>query len=259
VKQLGGALGGVLLLILAVPIAVLAFSASPSQIRMGIGDPMFLPAFWLSLRTTGVSLVLIVLSGTPVAWWLARSESRAARIVGLIVHLPIIMPPAVIGIALLQTIGRQGLLGPALDSMGVRIAFTEAAVVLAQVIIAAPFYVQAARNAFAAVRPAHLEAARALGDSRAGAVWRVALPIALPGLITGASLAWARALGEFGATLLFAGNLSGQTQTLPLAIFTALEADVRLAVVFAVVLAALGAVLLLGLRALARLRLPRTR
>lgn len=258
-RMLGGTLGGLALVFLLLPIAALIFSVSPGQIRMGLDDAAFAPAFWLSLRTTAISLVIIVMTGTPIAWWLARRDTRLARAIGLIVNLPIIMPPAVIGIALLQTFGRQGLLGATLQDLGIRVVFTEMAVVLAQVIIAAPFYIQAARNAFAAVNAHHLEAARALGDSRAGAIWRVAVPIALPGLVTGASLAWARALGEFGATLLFAGNLSGSTQTLPLAIFTALEADVRLAVVFAVVLVALGAVLLLGLRVLSRVRLPRTR
>lgn len=258
-RWLGGALGGVLLAGLVLPIVLLAVSTTPAELRDGLGDPLFAPAFWLSLRTSALSLGLIVLTGTPIAWWLARRQTRLARGVGLVVNLPIILPPAVIGIALLQTFGRQGALGPLLDRLDLHLAFTEAAVVLAQVIIAAPFYIQAARNAFAAVQPAHLEAARALGASRGQAAWRIGLPIALPGLVTGACLAWARALGEFGATLLFAGNLSGQTQTLPLAIFTALEADVRLAVVFALVLAALGAVLLLGLRRVVRERLPTTR
>ncbi len=158
------------------------------------------------------------------------------------------IPPAVIGVALLQTFGRRGLLGPSLDAVGVAVPFTESAVMLAQVVVSAPFFVQAAANAFRKVELDLLIVARTLGASRATAFFRVALPVALPGLVVGASLAWARSLGEFGATLLFAGNMPGETQTMPLAIFSALEADVRVAVVFSLVLAGLGAVLLLTLR-----------
>ena len=246
--SLGSLFAGILVVLLALPLIALVVSSSPAQLGAGLRHPMFGPALWLSLRTTLVSLALTVVLGTPLAWWIASSRSRLARVVEIVVELPVVIPPAVVGIALLETFGRQGLLGPALDGLGVRVPFSTSAVVLAQVVVASPFYVQAAANAFAKVEPDTLLVARTLGASSGAAFLRVALPIAGPGLIVGASLAWARALGEFGATLLFAGNLGGKTQTMPLAIFSALESDLELAVVFALVLAAVGALLLVGLR-----------
>ena len=191
---------------------------------------------------------MIVVTGTPLAWWIATSTGRAARVVEVLVDLPIVIPPAVMGVALLQTFGRRGLLGPALSGVGLDVAFTERAVLLAQIVVSAPFFVQAAANAFRRIDVDMLIVARSLGASPNAAFFRVAVPIALPGLVVGASLAWARALGEFGATLLFAGNLTGRTQTMPLAILTALESDVRLAVVFSLVLAGMGTLVLVGLR-----------
>jgi molybdate transport system permease protein len=241
-------LGFTLVLLLSLPLAALALSASPDDLRTGVASPLFAPALALSLRTTLVSLVVTVLTGTPLAWWLATSSSRTARAVEVVVDLPIVIPPAVIGVALLQTFGRRGLLGPPLDALGVGVPFTERAVLLAQVVVSAPFFVQAAANAFRKVDLDILIVARTLGASPTRAFFRIAIPIARPGLVVGASLAWARALGEFGATLLFAGNLPGRTQTMPLAILSALESDVRVAIVFSLVLAALGTILLIGLR-----------
>lgn len=250
IRLAGRLLGGALVALLALPLVALALSATPEAIAAGLASPLFAPALWLSLRTTAISLLVTVLCGTPLAWWLATTRRRAARVIEVLVELPIVMPPAVIGIALLYAFGRQGLLGPMLDGIGVRLPFTEAAVIVAQVVVAAPFFVQAAANAFRDIDDDLLIVARTLGASPAGAFARVAIPVALPGLAVGASLAWARALGEFGATLLFAGNLGGRTQTMPLAIFSALERDVRVALVFALVLAAVAGVLLLGLRLL---------
>ncbi|MEM1349103.1 MAG: molybdate ABC transporter permease subunit [Myxococcota bacterium] len=232
--------------LLALPLLALASSVSLSSLNKGLAHPMFWPALWLSLRTTLTTLSLTILLGTPLAWWLARSDTRLAGAVEVLVELPIVVPPAVVGVALLQAFGRQGLLG-------LPIPFTTAAVVLAQLVVASPFYVRAGASAFAELDPDTLLVARTLGAGPNEAWARVALPMAMPGLIAGASLAWARALGEFGATLLFAGNLSGVTQTMPLAIFTALERDVELATVFALALAALGALLLVVLRAAPKL------
>ncbi|MEM9195780.1 MAG: ABC transporter permease [Myxococcota bacterium] len=243
-----GLLGGTLLVLLMLPVVALALSTSLDDLREGAAHPLFGPALWLSLRTTLKSLALTVVLGTPLAWWLASSRSRWTRVAGVVVDLPIVIPPAVLGIALLQTFGRQGLFGPVLDTAGITLPFSEHAVVLAQLVVSSPFFVQAAANAFRKVDPDMLTVARTLGASSFGAFVRVGLPVALPGLIAGASLAWARALGEFGATLLFAGSHSGTTQTMPLAIFSALEADVRLAVVFSLVLAGMGAALLALLR-----------
>lgn len=244
------AAAALLLALLVLPLAALLLSSSPAELWAGAAHPHFAPALALSLRTSAMALALTLLAGTPLAWWLARSRSGWGRAVELAVELPVVIPPAVVGVALLQTFGRGGLLGPALAALGLALPFSERAVVLAQLVVAAPLYVLAAANAFRRVEPDALLVARTLGASPTAAVLRVAVPIALPGLLVGASLAWARALGEFGATLLFAGNLVGETQTLPLAIFAALESDVRLAVVFAVALAALAGLLLLGLRLL---------
>ncbi len=246
--SVGILLAASLVVILVLPLLALGLSATPADVRAGIGSPLFGPALWLSLKTTGLSLVVTVVTGIPLAWWLATSSSRLARGVELLVELPIVIPPAVVGVALLQAFGRRGLLGPLLEDLGITLPFTGNAVVLAQIVVSAPFLVQAAANAFRKVEPDLLIVARTLGASPTAAFLRVAVPVALPGLVVGASLAWARSLGEFGATLLFAGNMPGTTQTMPLAIFSALESDVRVAVVFSLVLAALGTMLLLALR-----------
>lgn len=252
-------LGGALFVVLLLPLVALLVSSSPAELAAGAASPLFAPALALSLRTTLLSLLLIVVTGTPLAWWLASSPSRVTRVAEVIVDLSIVIPPAVVGVALLRALGRRGLLGPALEQLGVTLPFTATAVVLAQVVVAAPFYVQAAANAFRKVDLDLLIVARTLGATRARAFTRVAVPVALPGLVAGASLAWARALGEFGATLLFAGNFRGTTQTMPLAILSALESDVRVAVVFSLVLVALGGLLLTALRLAPRLWARRER
>ena len=237
-----------LVMVLLLPVVGLFVSPSAADVVAGAKHPLFAPALWLSLQTSVLTLGLIVVMGTPLAWWLANSSSPTARVVELVVNLPIVIPPAVIGVGLLQVFGRRGLLGPWLESVGLSVPFSSAAVVIAQVVVAAPFFVQAGANAFRKVDDELMVVARTLGESGPGAFLRVALPIALPGLIAGASIAWARGLGEFGATLLFAGNMTGETQTMPLAIYTALESDVRAAVVMSMLLAAVGVLLLVALR-----------
>ncbi len=244
----GQALSLALLGLLLLPIAALLLSSSPADVSAGMAHRLFWPALALTMRTTLISLALIILTGTPLAWWLATTTSRRARVVEIVVDIPIVIPPAVIGVALLQALGRRGLLGPLLEQLGIVIPFTSAAVVIAQIVVAAPFYVQAAATAFRKVDADLLLTARTLGASPASAFLQLAVPIALPGLSAGAALAWARSLGEFGATLLFAGNLTGTTQTMPLAIYTALESDVRAALAIALVLAGVAVVLLFGLR-----------
>lgn len=246
-----------MLAILAVPLIALAGASSPGDVAAGARHPLFAPALWLSTRTTAFTLVVIVLAGTPLAWWMAARPGRGARLVETLVDLPIVVPPAVMGIALLEAFGRNGLFGPALSSLGLQIPFTTTAVVTAQVVVSAPFYIQAAAAAFRRIDEDLLIVARTLGHSPSGAFLRVAVPLALPGMVAGAALAWARALGEFGATLLFAGNLAGSTQTMPLAIYTALESDARVAVALALVLVAASALLLIPLRAIPTLMVRR--
>ena len=241
-----------MLALLAVPLIALAGASSPTELLAGVRHPLFGPALRLSALTTTASLALVVATGTPLAWWIATRPRRRVRWAESLVDLPIVIPPAVVGIALLETFGRNGLFGPALAAAGVRVPFTTAAVVLAQVVVSAPFFVQAAAAAFRRVDQELLIVARTLGQTPAGTFFRVAVPLAAPGVAAGAALAWARAMGEFGATLLFAGNLPGTTQTMPLAIYTALESDTRAAVALALVLAAAGGLLLLPLRFAAR-------
>ncbi|MGF1508051.1 MAG: ABC transporter permease [Myxococcota bacterium] len=241
-------LSGVLLFFMALPVVALVLSSSPVQIWAGLQNPLFLPAFRLTLITTGVSLGLVALTGTPLAWWLASRPDPASRMVRVLVDIPIVLPPAVMGVALLQAFGRRGLLGPVLEAAGLHIPFTTAAVVLAQVVVSAPFFVQSAVSAFRTVDFDALVVARTLGASAHDAFFQVALPAAAPGLVSGCALAWARSAGEFGATLLFAGNLTGTTQTLPLAIYTALESDLEVAVALSLILSATSVVVLVSLR-----------
>jgi molybdate transport system permease protein len=244
------ATSGALLLLatLLVPMLGLLLSASPAELWAGLKHPAVVPALWLSARTSFVALALVTLLGTPLAYWLAKTRSAAAELVSLAIDLPIVVPPAVVGIALLFTFGQRGLVGPAFAALGWRIPFSSSAVVLAQIVVSAPFYLQSAATAFRKVDVDSMIVARTLGASAPMAFARVAVPIALPGLLSGAALCWARSLGEFGATLVFAGSLSGVTQTMPLAIYATLESDVRAALALSVLLAAVAIALLFTLR-----------
>ncbi len=239
-----------LLLFLLVPLVALWLSTSPQEAVAGLRSPVAVAALRLSLFTTSCSLALVLLLGTPLAWLLARRTGRWPRVVATLVQLPIVIPPAVSGLALLLAFGRRGLLGPWLERVGIGLPFTTLAVVLAELFVSAPFYVQAAAAAFRRLDPAMLLVARSLGAGPARTFFRVALPLSLHGVTTGAALSWSRALGEFGATLMFAGNLQGRTQTLPLAIYTAMESDLRPAKAMALVLVvvAFGLLLLVGRR-----------
>lgn len=251
-KSLGAWLSLPLIFLVSLPLAGIClngpwtdsnFELMPQQIdEFGV-------AAGLSLSTSAAALVVIVLFGTPLGWWLSRRNSLARTVVNMAVETPVILPPAAVGVGLLLALGHQSLIGGIATAGGIGLAFSTAAVVIAQVVVAAPFYVLSASNAFREVQDEHIFVAQTLGATRLEAAWRVAVPMALPGLTTGASLAWARALGEFGATLIFAGNLKGVTQTLPISIFAALETDVGLAQVYALFFAILAVLLLLAMKA----------
>jgi molybdate transport system permease protein len=243
---------GALLAFLAIPIVALALATGPRALAAGLASEAARAALRLSLATTVASTALVVALGLPLAWWIARGSGRGRRAAEALVGLPAVVPPAVAGLALLLAFGRRGLLGPALARVGIAPAFDTAAVVLAQIFVATPFFVQAAIAAFARLDGGLLVVARSLGAGPARVFFRIALPLAAPGLVAGAAMAWARALGEFGATLMFAGNLPGRTQTLPLAIYTALESDAATAQALAVALVVVGFGVLLLLRALSR-------
>ncbi len=244
----GWAMALSMIALILLPVLALALSSSPADLAAGIRHPLFAPALALSARTTALSLVIVVLAGTPLAWWLNVGPRRLTRLVEILVVLPIVIPPAVLGVALLQAFGRSGLFGPLLGALDVQVPFTTGAVVLAQVVVSAPFYVESAAIAFRRVDVDLILVARTLGASASTAFFRVAVPVAATGLVAGAALAYARSIGEFGATLLFAGNLPGTTQTMPLAIYMALESDVRAALAISLVLAAVAVALLFAVR-----------
>lgn len=248
-RSLLGGVGTLMVAFLALPLLALFVSTAPGDFWIGLRHPLVWPALRLSLFTTLVSLFIIVFFGTPFAWSLARARGRIWRAVETAAELPIVIPPAVAGVALLLAFGRRGLLAGLVYPEGWSVTFTTAAVVVAQVFVSAPFFVQAAVSAFRRVDRRLLVVARTFGASPLRVFLRVAVPLAAPGLVAGGAMSFARALGEFGATLMFAGNLEGRTQTLPLAIYTALETDLRAAQALSVILVVFAFALLLLVRA----------
>ncbi len=240
-------LAGWLLALLALPVAALVWVALNSELGAYLADKQVRSAITLSLVTTAISMVVIVVTGLPLAYLLARWRFRGHALVQLLVDLPIVLPPMVAGIALLEVFGRNGWLGAPLAAVGITVPFTTTAVVMAQVFVGGPFFVRAARVGFAAVNPAIREAASVDGASEVQLFWHIMTPIARRAVITGLVLSWARALGEFGATLFFAGNREGVTQTMPLAIFIGFESNLSLAVglSFVLLIASVGVLLLM--------------
>ena len=216
-----------------------------------LGAQVVLSALALSLATTAISLVLTVAFGLPLALVLARRRFRGSGWVEAVVDLPIILPPAVAGLALLLLLGRRGLLGGPLDALGIEIPFTTLAVILAQTFVSAPFFVRSARAGIAGVDRDFEDAARVDGASELQAFRHITIPLAGTALSAGLVMSWARALGEFGATIMFAGNLAGRTQTLPLVVYGEFQGgdlDGSIAAAAILVLAALG--VLIAVRAL---------
>jgi len=217
-------------------------------------DPVVLDALLLSLTTATVSTSLVVLCMTPVAYVTARRAFPGRDIVETLMDLPIVLPPAVAGLGLLLAFGRYGLVGEYLAPFGVTIAFTPIAVIMAQIFVASPFYLRQARTSFADLDPVYEAAARTLGASRLYAFFRVTVPLTIEGLVSGTIMTFARALGEFGATILFAGNLQGRTQTMPLAIYSAMQGDLRASCALAVVLIVISFAVIAAVRAVGRRR-----
>jgi len=234
----------VALVFLTLPIAAIFLEAGPAELASSLGEPQARDALWLSLATTTTALAIIVAVGTPAAYLLATRRFRGRAALITLVELPLVVPPAVAGIGLLAAFGPAGLLGGAIEDAGIRLVFETAGVVVALVFVASPFYLRQAQAAFEAVDPTWTAASRTLGAGEARTFARVAIPAAAPGLGTGAALAWGRALGEFGATLIFAGSLQGVTQTAPLAIVELFGADFDAALALSAVLVAVAAALL---------------
>lgn len=247
-------LAGILALVLILPVVALSGRALAALAQLqGLELRPVLTALALSLGTTAVSVLLILILGTALALVLTRYSFPLKALVSVFVELPVVMPPVVAGLALLAAFGRRGLLGEQLAVLGLQIPFTWVAVVLAQIFVAAPFYIRAAQTRFSAL-PKDLEAAADIdGASSMQTLRLIILPLSSRALLAGLVLSWARALGEFGATILFAGNLAGRTQTMPLLVYGALERDLGAAYVTAVILLILAALALFLARRLARL------
>jgi molybdate transport system permease protein len=243
---LGAALFGLLILL---PIVSIFARVLPTDVVLStMGKPIVVEALRLTAFTTLTTLGLALLFGTPTAWLLARRRFPGRTLLDSLIELPMVLPPAVAGIGLLMAFGRRGLFGPGLEVLGLTLSFTTVAVVMAQLFVAAPFYVRAARSGFLAVDRELELVAHTLGVSHWATFWRVTVPVALPSLLGGAVMCWARALGEFGATIMFAGSFQGRTQTMPLAIYGALETDLEAALVLSAILVAISFLVLFLLR-----------
>ena len=234
---------------LVLPLAGMLIRTPWATIPRRLAEPGVLTALRLSLQTATIATVLCVLLGVPLAWLLARVDFPGRRLVRALVTVPLVLPPVVGGVALLLVFGRKGLLGAWLDStFGITLPFTTPGVVLAEAFVAMPFLVIAVEGALRGADARYEEAAATLGAGRWTSFRRVTLPLVAPGIAAGAVLCWARALGEFGATITFAGNLPGRTQTMPLAVYLALEQDLDAAIVLSLILLVVSVAILASLR-----------
>lgn len=239
-----------LLALLALPLLALLWRAGSEGMLALIAQPSAVSALKLSLWTSTLSVVVSIVTGTPLAFVLARRKFAGKAFLELLIDLPVVLPPSVAGIALLIAFGRQGVFGGWLNSVGVTIPFTTTAVVLAQTFVSAPLFVRAARIGFAQIERQIVEAAYVEGSNEWQLFRHLMFPLAGRAVLSGAILAWTRAIGEFGATILFAGNLEGVTQTMPLAIYLGLERSLGVALALSTVLVFVSFVLLLVTRRL---------
>lgn len=237
-----------LLVLLTLPLLGLVFRVSPVRLLARLGDPAIIDALQLSLITSLSATIVVIIIGLPAAYLLARREFRGKRLVEALIDLPMVLPPTVAGLALLLALGRNGLAGSTLGFLGIQLPFTTLGVIVAQVFMAVPFFIGPARAGFASVDQRLLDAATTLRASESFRFYRVMVPLALPSLLAGAAMSCARALGEFGATITFAGNLPGLTQTMPLAVYDAMQSDLEAAITMAVLLTVMALGLLLALR-----------
>lgn len=234
------------------PVASLFLRITPEGFIEALQSPVVLDALILSLFTATISTVIVILLGTPLSYINARRNYRGKEIVDTLTDLPIVLPPAVAGLALLMAFGRKGVLGQYLDVFGIQIGFTTLAVIFAQIFVASPFYIRQARASFEAVDEIYENAAKTLGASPLNVLLKITIPIAWTGLVSGAILSFARALGEFGATIMFAGNFQGKTQTMPLAIYTTMQGSMDEAISLSIILVAISFAVILTVKYVAK-------
>lgn len=243
-----GILAGSFFLFLGIPLAALILREPPALLWDLIRQPEVLQALQLSIVTTFVSIFLTILFGLPVAYVLVRSRIPGRRFLQTLVTMPTVLPPVVAGVALLITFGRFGLIGRYLTPLGISIPFTTVAVVMAQMFVSSPFFVNSARAGLEQLDPRYESAAHTLRASEFYTFRRVILPLIRPVLFAGAGLAWARALGELGATITFAGSFPGVSETMPIAVYNAANTDIDSAVALSVVLLAISFAVLISLQ-----------
>ena len=217
-------------------VAILVKAAQQKGLMASLLSDTTIQALQLSIVTSIISIIIVVIIGTPFALLLARKDNLLLKFIDSLVELPIILPPIVAGVAMLMAGGRQGIMGPALSSVGIALPFTTGAVICAQIFVAAPFYIRAAKLGFQSVSTDYEDVSQTLGVSPWQTFWKLTIPLASPSILSGLALAWARAISEFGATIMFAGNLTGKTQTMPLAILTAMESDIGASLGLSVIL-----------------------
>jgi molybdate transport system permease protein len=243
---------GVTGILLALPVVLLLWRGASAGFAGYLTEPSVLNAARLSVFTSASSMLITLLLGTPLAYLLARWSFRQKAWIEMVVDLPIVLPPMVAGIGLLLTFGSNSALGSVLDKAGIRLPFTTAAVIFAQAFVSAPLFIRSARLGFGAVRSEMIEAAYTDGASEAVIFWFIMIPLASRAMLNGLILCWARAFGEFGATIIFAGNLENVTQTMPLVIFNGFETKMEIALAISLLLILLSAGVLLTLRLVER-------
>ncbi len=241
-----------LMLLLFIPLLALVVRTPPDMVLRHIGSHEVMHALMLSLCTSTASTLIVIVLGTPLAYLLVRQRFPGRRLLEVLVDLPTVLPPAVAGLALLMAFGRRGLLGGTFSAVGVELPFSTAAVMVAQVFVAASLYIKTAGVGLAAIN-SEIEQAAALDGACPRSIFRhITLPLAWRGMLGGAALAWTRALGEFGATIIFAGNFPGRTQTMPLLVYLSFEIDLEQALTLALILLLICFGILMGVRALLR-------
>ena len=243
-------------LFLALPIVALFFKITPELFFESLGNPEVQSALYLSFFTTAITLAVVILVGTPFAYFHTRLNYPGKVIVDTLIDLPLVLPPAVAGVALLVLYGRVGFLGRYFSVSGIPIAFTTTAVIMAQIFVASPFYVRQAKSLFEQLDPEFEDAARTLGASPLRILALVTIPLTAGGLVSGAVMTFGRALGEFGATIMFAGNLPGVSQTMPLAVYVGMESNYTIGIAISILLVIISFAIMIVVRLVTRKETP---